>query len=346
MPPAFASRAGGTPEASRDRSSGTFGAETVMKATLTLIAFCSMMTSLWSQESAIEEFMNTHPRFELPKSAETLLIKLSRAERIVGVNWMTYRRYSHTDYLGVTIEFEIKWGFEGIYHQCLVLRKPSNEADWSKAEIFDTDENIFLLFAKNEEKDLIKGLTPRKPIQAEQAGETGQPATKPVDNNNLSITFRMTKKGNLLLDIENKSDKEQVFKSNIIGVLDLKVFDFPTRGYLQFRTDKADILFLGNHEVPDWRSAGNYSSQPFPPAKVEGLKQIIEIKIPAHEIQSFHIEYAKAIDITTVRYPKTDQLPREFRIRLVINTMQHEKLTETEIISEWFSCEKLVSVRR
>ena len=92
-------------------------------------------------------------------------------------------------------------------------------------------------------------------------------------NNNLSITFRMTKKGDLFLDIENKSDKEQVFKSNIIGVLDLKVFDFPTRGYLQFRTDKADILFLGNHEVPDWRSAGNYSSQPFPPA--EGLKQII-----------------------------------------------------------------------
>jgi hypothetical protein len=97
---------------------------------------------------------------KLPPSAERPLLHQLRAVSVIEVHDLRQRRIGQFDYLGFAGEFSITWGFEGIYHPLVVLRRKHTDADWSKAKAFLVHApEIPTLFASSE-SDFRRALGP------------------------------------------------------------------------------------------------------------------------------------------------------------------------------------------
>ena len=73
---------------------------------------------------------------DLPRSAYPVLLKELHADKVLGADQIRRRTVHGFDYLGFQGSFEIPWGFEGVYHPEVVLRKRHRDSDWSKATLF------------------------------------------------------------------------------------------------------------------------------------------------------------------------------------------------------------------
>ena len=94
---------------------------------------------------------------QLPASAEKRLVSELHAEGVASMEDVHTRRIEGCDYLGFITGLEVKWSFEGVYHQWLVLRKKSTEGDWSKAEVFRIEVPPATLFGYKD-GDFLKAL--------------------------------------------------------------------------------------------------------------------------------------------------------------------------------------------
>jgi hypothetical protein len=72
---------------------------------------------------------------DLPRSAYPVLLRELHADKVLGADQIRRRTVDGFDYLGFQGSFEISWGFEGVYHPEVVLRKRHSDSDWSKATV-------------------------------------------------------------------------------------------------------------------------------------------------------------------------------------------------------------------
>ncbi len=159
--------------------------------------------------------------------------------------------------------------------------------------------------------------------------------------NGLPIKFRMTQDGILYLNVHNLLNQEQIFISNMDGVLNLKFLGFPMTGSLQYRspgkaTSKPEI-------ISEWYSIARHSSLAYPQDKVKELEQMREIKLPAKHTLTRQIEYDRAIVATTAFTPSVDLVYQQFRIKLIIKIKNNNKIIEEEIVSDWMPCGELIA---
>ena len=130
-----------------------------------IVLTCLLASNLSAADkpSANQDYRADTPGFELPATAEKRLLEQIHHNKVVYIREMAYARRRGFDYLGIFAGFEKNSGFESVWHQTLVLRKKSDEPDWSKAELFRCEGSISVLLESIEEEDLNKRLLPWPP---------------------------------------------------------------------------------------------------------------------------------------------------------------------------------------
>ena len=164
------------------------------------------------------------------------------------------------------------------------------------------------------------------------AGLIALPATALAEQPALpvSVKFVMNDEGLLFVRIINSRDGEFSFRSNLEAVLASEFLGFPKQGFLQFR--KQD----------PWISIATYSSQADPPDMAANLSRIKEIQLRSGETKEFRVDYSRAIDIATTRIADDRSMPTRFRVKLPFDYSDEGNRTKVVVVSEWFSCEKLI----
>src|ERR1044071_2620838 len=76
----------------------------------------------------------------IPPSAEPLLLRCLRAERIISVDGVRRRSINGFDYFGAALTVEVTWGFESWYHPGVIMRRPHTATDWSQADLFSSED--------------------------------------------------------------------------------------------------------------------------------------------------------------------------------------------------------------
>jgi hypothetical protein len=105
----------------------------------------------------------------LPRSAEPLLLRRVRAEKLIAIHDFRHRTIAGFDYIGCIATFEVTWGFEGRplpknsgsawYQPEIILRKKHSDSDWSKADLFSSNKLPTTLFELTE-NEFIKDIEP------------------------------------------------------------------------------------------------------------------------------------------------------------------------------------------
>ena len=96
---------------------------------------------------------------DLPRSAYPVLLKELHADKVLGAYGVKRRAVDGFDYLGFQGEFEISWGFEGVYHPEVVLRKRHSDSDWAKAVVLSCRGSLDETFRLSD-RAFIRALSP------------------------------------------------------------------------------------------------------------------------------------------------------------------------------------------
>jgi hypothetical protein len=76
----------------------------------------------------------------LPPAAETLVLHCLHAKKVVTSRETRQRSIGEFDYFGISLTLEVDWGFESWYHPDVILRKSRSDKDWSRAELFSSED--------------------------------------------------------------------------------------------------------------------------------------------------------------------------------------------------------------
>jgi len=133
---------------------------------IAMLLLCLPLTPFAFGQKELPDYRSTNLGWELPMTAEKLLLERVRARKIVDLRALVFERSGADDYLGVSASFEIDWGFERVYHpRPYVLKKASTDKDWSSAKLYQLkDGELRQLFGKPE-RDWSDGLELIKPAK-------------------------------------------------------------------------------------------------------------------------------------------------------------------------------------
>jgi hypothetical protein len=76
----------------------------------------------------------------LPPSATSLVLRCLHAKKVVESRETRQRTIGEFDYFGISLTLEIDWSFESWYHPDVILRKRHSDGDWSRAELFSSED--------------------------------------------------------------------------------------------------------------------------------------------------------------------------------------------------------------
>lgn len=160
-------------------------------------------------------------------------------------------------------------------------------------------------------------------------------------NQGLGFKFNMTSDNILSFNIKNNSEQDRQFTSNVIGMLDLKFMGFPCGAALQYKYPKRDGA--RTETTTEWYYASRHSSMAYDPELVRESRRMRDFKLPSRQVLSFPLEYARAIDVTTVFIPNDQLVFEEFRIKITIMVKLDGNQVSKEIVSDWLPCKALIS---
>lgn len=158
---------------------------------------------------------------------------------------------------------------------------------------------------------------------------------------NLTLGFTLDPNDQLLLQISNGLGDDQKIISNIEGVLKFEFLKFPTRGSLQFKSTAGGIIHLESEEKDGWLRPAGFSSNADLPEMLKNADLLNEIRLPAHSILSFPIQYEGAFGVCKSEFIKARSSPSEFRVKLLINVLESGKSIKREVISGWLPCKMM-----